>query len=185
MKSSRVFEIAYVGLKEGLHEYQYEIDQRFLDDMGYEGDELTNFNCTINLIFEKDNGFFQLKFDLDGSCKVACDRCGDLMDMQIWDEFKLIIKINHTDTPIENNEDDEVVFIQKSETVIDIAPWIYEFIILSIPIQHVHGDNEQGESLCNPQALKILAQHQEEAAKEASNRLWKGLDKIKKDENFN
>ncbi|MBK7589155.1 MAG: hypothetical protein IPI22_12930 [Bacteroidetes bacterium] len=39
-----------------------------------------------------------------------------------------------------------------------MSTWIYEFIILSVPIQHIHPDDEQGKSTCNKQALAILNQ---------------------------
>lgn len=179
MKKSRVFEIAYVGLKDGEHLYEYEIDDRFLKDMGYAEDEISNLNCLVKLRFDKQNGFFQLHFDLDGKAEVVCDRCGDPMVLQIWDEYKLIVKISYTDEPVERNEDDEVIFIPKSETVLDVSEWIYEFLILSVPIQHVHPNDERGNSTCNPEALKMLEQLNQEQEEKRNREIWKGLENLR------
>lgn len=182
MKHSRLFEIAYVGLKFGEHHYVYDINDRFLDDMGYEGEELRQLNCKVNLTFEKLTNLFQLKFDLDGLVTVACDRCGDDMELQIWDEHHLIIKISFDENQQEIIEEDDVIFLPKHETVIDISKWIYEFLLLSIPMQHIHDDNELETTACNKEVLKKLNQYRmeiETRAVEERKNIWKGLDKLK------
>ncbi|MBX9449946.1 MAG: DUF177 domain-containing protein [Taibaiella sp.] len=179
MKKSRVFEIAYVGLKSGEHLFEYQIDNTFLERLGYEGEPLNNLDCKVNLRFNKLTNLFQLDFDFNGSAVVTCDRCGDDMNLEIWDEHKLIIKISFDDALEGPVEEDDVVFIPKHETVIDVSKWIYEFLLLSIPMQHVHGTGADGESLCNPEALKMLERFREEQEKDQRQNIWKDLDKLK------
>jgi uncharacterized metal-binding protein YceD (DUF177 family) len=54
--------------------------------------------------------------------------------------------------------DAEVAYIGRSESILEVSTWIYEFVLLSIPMQHIHPDNESGESTCNLEALKYLTQ---------------------------
>src|SRR5690606_5030302 len=127
MKHHREFEIAWMGLKEGTHEFSFEVTDQVLNDLDYAHPDFENLNAKVILNFEKESSFFQLGFDIDGTLDVACDRCGDYFNMRLWDEFKLIIKLTENAAEAERqNEEEEadVVFIPRSETVINVFGWI-------------------------------------------------------------
>ena len=175
MKHSREFEIAWQGLKEGLHTYQYHISDEFM--AGREvGKEFRDWDVDVTLDFDKKNSFFLLHFDIDGSVTVPCDRCGDDFKLRLWDEFDLVVKLTGEDS--KEKDEDDVVFIPRSETVIDLSNWIYEFIMLSVPLQRIHPDKAEGKPGCNAQALKLLNKLSEPgvASKKA---IWKGLEELK------
>lgn len=180
MKHNREYEIAWQGLKTGIHTIQYDIDDKFMQ--GREADEgLKDWQVRVTLTFDKKTNFFLLHFDIDGQVTVPCDRCGDDFNLRLWDEFDLVMKLAGEDAE-EIEDDDEVVFIPRSETVIDISPWLYEFIMLSVPLQRIHPDNPDGTPGCNPKALQLLNKLSEpdEAPK---NDLWKGLEALKEKTN--
>ena len=176
MKHTREFEIAWQGLKPGPHTYVYDIDDRFME--AREVDEsFKDWDARITLKLDKHESFFMLHFDIDGHVTVPCDRCGDDFKLRLWDEFDLVIKLMGEDA--EDIEDEvDVAFIPRSETVIDIGNWLYEFLMLSIPLQHIHPDNPDGSPGCNQQALNLLDQLSE-LPEETVNPLWKGLASIK------
>jgi hypothetical protein len=91
MSHRREFEIAFVGLKPGVHEYEYQINDQFFVPYGEQ--DFQNCEAKIKLKLEKNTGFMQLKFDVDGHADVNCDRCGNGLPMQLWDEFNIIVKI--------------------------------------------------------------------------------------------
>jgi uncharacterized metal-binding protein YceD (DUF177 family) len=178
MKYNREFEIAWQGLKPGPHTYTFDIDDRFMQERG--GDSsFANWNAQVTMLFDKHENFFMLKFDVDGSVMVPCDRCGDDFLLRLWDEFNMIIKLTgeeHT-----GEDEDDVVFIPRSETVIDVSKWIYDFLLLSIPLQHIHPDLHDGKPGCNPQALNLLGKLSEHLDEPEANPLWKGLESLKDD----
>ena len=176
MKHNREFEIAWQGLKPGIHTYVYDIDDRFMQDRGVD-ESLTGWQAKVTLVFDKHEGFFMLHFDVDGKITVPCDRCGDDFGLRLWDEFNLVIKLTGDDA-VDIEDEDDVIFIPRSETVIDISSWIYEFLMLSVPLQRIHPDNDDESSGCNPQALALLDKLSESHEK-TKNPLWKGLDKLK------
>jgi uncharacterized metal-binding protein YceD (DUF177 family) len=177
MKHNREYEIAWQGLKPGEHVFQYEIDDRFIDSKKQQEVDFNNIKAVIKLRFDKKTNFFLLHFDIDGVVTVPCDRCGDEFQLSLWDEFDLLVKLAGEDAT-NRDEDADAVFIPRSETVIDISDWLYEFILLSIPLQKVHPETEDGKAGCNPQALKLLNQLSEHH-EEQKNDLWKGLNKLK------
>jgi uncharacterized metal-binding protein YceD (DUF177 family) len=177
MKHNREYEIAWQGLKPGLHEFQYDIDNRFMQER--EGErEFKDLDAQVNLKFDKESGFFRLHFDIDGSVTLPCDRCGDEYRLRLWDEFDLLIKLLGEGAE-EVEEEADVVYISRSETVIDISKWLYEFVMLSVPMQHIHPDKPDGTPGCNPQALALLNQLSEPEDKPSTNNIWKGLEALK------
>ncbi|GAA4463580.1 hypothetical protein GCM10023093_12380 [Nemorincola caseinilytica] len=177
MKHNWEFEIAWQGLKPGPHTYIYDIDDRFMQEREA-GTEFRNWNARITLGFDKHENFFMLNFDIDGKVTVACDRCGDDLELRLWDEFDLLIKLTGGDDEHMPDDEDDVVFIPRSETVIDISAWLYEFMMLSVPLQRIHPDRPDGDAGCNPEALRLLDRLSEGEAK-ADNPLWKGLEALK------
>lgn len=178
MKHNREFEIAWQGLKPGLHEFQYDIDNRFMQEHGEHDQDIQDLNAQVKVKFDKKTNFFMLHFDVDGHVLVPCDRCGDDFKLRLWDEFDLLIKLAGEDAD-EIDEDSDVVFIPRSETVIDISNWLYEFVTLSIPLQRIHQNGADGEPECNPQALKLLNQLEPEPEDQPANDIWKGLEALK------
>lgn len=178
MNQRREFEIAFVGLKPGVHEYEYRIEDKFFVPYGEQ--DFENCVAAIKLKLEKNNGFMQLKFDVDGSVNAACDRCGNTLPMQLWDEFNIIVKmVDNPDEMNEQEEDPDVYYISRGESHLHLADWIYEFINLSIPLQKMCSKEEMGGPKCNKEVLEKLQKMEEETRKESGTTVWKGLDKFK------
>ncbi|MCB0701001.1 MAG: DUF177 domain-containing protein, partial [Chitinophagaceae bacterium] len=154
MKHNREFEIAWQGLKSGVSVFDYYLDDKFFTDNDVERD-FKDLDVQLTLRFDKKNNFFLCHFDIDGSVSVPCDRCGEEFKLRLWDEFDLMIKLTGEEGEA-GDDDADVVFIPRSETVIDTREWIYEFLMLSIPLQRVHPDKAEGEPGCDPEVLKLL-----------------------------
>ncbi len=177
MSQRREFEIAYVGLKPGIHVYEYRIEDKFFVPYGEQ--EFTNCIANIKLSLEKNSGFMQLKFDIDGKADVTCDKCGNTLPMQLWDEFNIIVKIvDDPETMNEQEEDPDIYYIGRGESHLHLTDWIYEFVNLSIPLQKMCNESEKGGPKCNLEVLEKLRKMEEEVMRD-TNAVWKGLDKFK------
>jgi uncharacterized metal-binding protein YceD (DUF177 family) len=173
MKHSREFEIAFVGLKPGEHEFTYQITDRFFEK--FEKPEFYDANIDVRLVMDKKSSTFLLTFYVNGKATIMCDRCGEDYSMLLWDEFELLVKqIEDVDVNKRREEDPEVGYIGRSESIMDVSAWIYEFIILSIPMQHIHPEDTEGNSTCNPEVLEFLKKQQ----KETSQKMWQELNKL-------
>ena len=177
MNYRREFEIAFVGLKPGIHEFKYKIDNKFFSS--YSKQDFVDCEAAINLQLDKKNGFMLLKFDIDGAADVSCDICGNAISMQLWDEYKMMVKmVENPDEMNVNEEDPDVYYISKGESHLQIADWIFEFITLSLPYQKRCADNERGGPKCNKEVLaKLNALHQ--PLEKEINPVWKGLSQFK------
>ena len=181
MSHRREYEIAFLGLKPGLHVFEYRIEDKFFAPYGDQ--DFKNCITDVKLSLDKQNGFMQLHFDIDGNVDVNCDKCGNSLSKQLWDEFDLVVKIADEPELMNDQEvDPDVYHIGRSESHLMVADWIYEFINLSLPMQKRCEEEEVGGPLCNREVLAKLKQMEDEVMKE-SNSLWKGLDQFKDLEN--
>ncbi|MFL9483728.1 YceD family protein [Chitinophagaceae bacterium LWZ2-11] len=177
MSHRREYEIAFVGLKPGVHVYEYRIEDKFFVPYGEQ--DFQNCMADVKLSLDKNNGFMQLKFDIGGTVDVNCDRCGNTLVKQLWDEFNIIVKmVEEPEVMNEQEEDPDVYYISRGESHITVADWLYEFINLSIPFQKMCPEDEIGGPQCNKEVLEKLKQ-MEDNVKKDSNPLWKGLEKFK------
>jgi uncharacterized metal-binding protein YceD (DUF177 family) len=178
MESKRAYEIAFVGLKQGEHEFNYVLEDKFFTEKG--SDHIENMNATVKLTLEKNVGFMLLKFQTGGKAHANCDRCGNDLTVNLWDEFNMVIKL--IENPDEMNaleEDADIFYIARTESHIEISDWLYEFVLLSIPVQNVCGEDANGKTLCNEDVLKKLAEMKIQSEEIKENSIWKGLEKFK------
>ena len=120
-----------------------------------------------------------LKFEISGKLEVICDRCGNSLPLDLWDEFNILAKLVEDPELMNQQEDDpDVYYISKGESHLQIADWIYEFINLSIPTQRMCKDEEIGGPHCNKEVLAMLKKLDIGKAK-PENPLLKGLEKFK------
>lgn len=178
MANRRAFEIAFVGLKPGIHQFNYDLDSKFFIEKGAE--DFSNGTANVKLSLEKNTGFMLLKFEIGGKADVTCDRCGNPLKMDLWDEFKMLIKL--VDDPDEMNqqeEDPDVFYISRNESHINVSDWIYEFVMLSVPMQRMCSTAEMGGPQCNNEVLEKLKEMEAKQVEHNANTLWKGLEKFK------
>jgi len=178
MANRRAFEIAFVGLKPGDHEFEYDLNDEFFVEKGAE--DLTNVHANIKLSLEKNAGFMLLKFEIGGKADVSCDRCGNPLKMELWDEFKMLVKlVDNAEEMNEQEEDPDVFYLARTESHLDVSNWLYEFVLLSVPMQRMCSQEEMGGPKCNKGVLEKLKEMETRALEHNANNLWKGLDKFK------
>ena len=173
----REYDIAFVGLKPGLHEFNYEVDDKFF--LAYSQADFTNCHANIKLTLEKNTSFMMLKFEVGGKVDVGCDRCGNTLALDLWDEFNMIVKLVENPEEMNDSEEDpDIYYISRTESHLHIADWIYEFVSLSIPYQRSCSENEIGGPQCNKEVLEMLKK-MESGSNESNNPLLKELEKFK------
>lgn len=178
MSRRREFEIAFVGLKPGVHEYNYSISDRFFED--FQQQDFRNCSANVKLSLNKKSGFMLMKFEIGGKLEVNCDRCNSNLPFDLWDEFNITVKVVEDPELMNVEEDDpDMYYIAQGESHIDVANWIYEFINLSLPMQKACSFDKMDGPHCNPTALDILKRLEPEETEPKQNPIWKGLEKFK------
>ena len=177
MSGRREYEIAFVGLKPGVHEFSYQIDDKFFAALPEQ--EFSNCHAQVKLLLDKHTSFMMLKFEVGGTADVTCDRCGNPLQLSLWDDFEVLVKmVDNPDELNSNDEDPDVFYISRTESHLYVGDWIYEFVNLSVPTHRMCDEKDISETRCNMEVLKMLQQMNDES-KKSENPIWKGLDKFR------
>ena len=147
------YTIPFSGLKEGEHLFDFIADDRFF--AGFEESEITKGSITVQVKLEKRSTYLRLNFVLRGVVELICDRCLENYLQPVKSSYPMLVKFSETET----DDGDEVIYIHPGAHQVEVAGLIYEFIVLSIPIRHVHPDGKKGESLCNQAMIHKLEEY--------------------------
>ena len=177
MTGRREYEIAFVGLKPGIHLFEYQIDDKFFT--AFQQQDFKNCQADVKVNLDKKNGFMLLKFEIGGKLEVICDRCNSNLPLNLWEEFHIVVKlVDDPEVMNEQEEDPDVYYISRGESHLHLAAWIYEFINLSIPMQKTCEFADMSGPHCNPSARELLKRMNDEKNQQ-QNPVWKGLEKFK------
>lgn len=153
MKYKNPYTVHFKGLKEGIHEFEYNIDKSFFEE--YKNLDIPDGNINVLVKLNKKADFMELDINLSGEIQVQCDRCLAYFNLHIANASQLVIKFSGA----ENKPDDEVIYLHYEETQLDLKHYLYECIGLAIPLRKVHPDHPNGRPGCDPEMLKLLKNH--------------------------
>lgn len=171
MKALDEFVIRFSGLRQGLHEFDFKVNDKFFSC--FENSEITKGELDIKVEMDKKSVLLMFYLEATGNVELPCDRCGDDFKVAIDTDYEFIVKLGNE----ESQGEDEVVFLPLQEYEINIAQQIYEMISLAVPFQRVHPDGE-----CNSKALKMISVY--DAARDKNKKeidpRWDALKALKK-----
>lgn len=140
MDKLKNYDVAFVGLKNGIHRYDFEINNEFFDLFTYE-EEFENPKLHVTLSFEKKDTMLTLNFEIKGFVTFLCDVSNIPFEYPLHQTFYIIIKFGDEYL----DEGDEVVVIPYGAHTVNVAHWIYENFMISLPVKRVHPKVLSGE----------------------------------------
>lgn len=138
MKNLKEYLIPFAGLKIGKHQFDYQIDNSFFAWFNF--DEYNSVNVNVTVVLEKKNTMLELVFSHKGTVNVFCDVTGEVYDQKISAKSKLVVQFGD----VFNNDDEALLILPHGEFELDIAQYIYENIILSVPVKRIHPGVKDG-----------------------------------------
>ncbi|MCM4165484.1 MULTISPECIES: DUF177 domain-containing protein [unclassified Arenibacter] len=132
MMQHKEFIIPFSGLKQGKHEFEYTIENAFFESFEY--DEFNGADIKLDVTLNKMSTMMELEMKARGTVNVACDLTSEPYDQKIKADLELVVKFGDE----YNNDNDEILIIPHSEYQINIAQYVYEMLVLSVPLKKVH-----------------------------------------------
>jgi uncharacterized metal-binding protein YceD (DUF177 family) len=163
------FVIPFSGLKVGNHPYTFEIEDKFFEHFEYS--EIKKGQVHVNCILEKQVRMMVFHFELKGEVRVTCDRCGGDFFQPVEGNQQLIVKYGADH--VEESED--ILVITEKEHELDISQFLYEYVHLLLPFKKVHGTDENGNSMCDPEVTRYIT----ESGEHPADPRWEVLRKLK------
>ena len=165
-RRTKEYSIPFLGLKVGIHHFNLQVNEGFFGQFDYS--EIHEADIVVKVEMEKKETMLVLDFELDGTVKVLCDRCGDEMDQPVQSNERLIVKLgNETGTT-----DDDVLVLGPAEHELDLSQYLYEYAHLALPVRHAH----QTMAECNQ---KVLAELEKFRVNDDADSRWEDLKNLR------
>ena len=166
MRQSEV-KVLFSHLEEGKHEFRLsvpkELFERFLNDP-----VLEEIKCLVlRIIIDKQEGASRIVFYLTGQLVFHCSRCLDLLEWDLDYTGEFWGKEGQATEWL----NDELLQVGRDSGEIDFAELVGEAMLLGMPMNCTHPEDEEGNLTCNPEMLKYLTPQR----KVAESEVWSEL----------
>ena len=143
-----ILKIDLKGLADGLNSFEFDLDDAYFKAVN--APEVGRGNVHVSLkIVRTQNDYFTLDFHEKGTVVLPCDLCLDDMEQPIKTQQRLEAKFGNA-----YSEDGDLVTVPENEGILDVSWFVYEFILLALPIKHVHAPGK-----CNTAMIRVLEEH--------------------------
>lgn len=170
MRPKNDFNIEFSGLKLGHHNFDFDISETFFNDYNYCDFSHADINIDVALI--KKTTIMEFNIVVRGNVRIKCDLTNEPYDQPIDNNIDLVVKFGSE----LNNEDDEILIIPHGEHKINLAQYIYELIILSVPAKRIHPGVIDGS--LKSEILNILEDLKPKENKKTVDPRWEKLKEI-------
>jgi uncharacterized metal-binding protein YceD (DUF177 family) len=140
--------IPYRELSVGDHRFEFVVGESFFE--GFDHSLVNGGEARIAVDVHRNVSGMTLVFSIEGHARVECDRCLEPLTLPVNWQGELPVKV---DAARAGEYDGEAIFAAPGEESVDLSQWVYESICLSLPMTRVHGEDENGVSLCDPDML--------------------------------
>jgi uncharacterized protein len=147
------YTIPISGLKEGCHSYDFEIGDGFFDL--FEGSELREGELKASVEANKMVSHIDIMIRINGTVRISCDRCLEIFSLPVCSENRLVVKSGKS----HDDSDPDIISMAADDTELDLTWYFYEYILLALPIQRLHPEDENGNCTCDPEMIKKLNEH--------------------------
>ncbi|MFK7807524.1 MAG: DUF177 domain-containing protein [Saprospiraceae bacterium] len=153
MKTLHHFTLPILGLKMGVHQFDFQVDSEFFNN--FDQSVIKQGEFDVRLYFDKRPDMIVLIFEFEGHVQTTCDRCLATIKLPVKGNNQLMVKYAEAES-----EEDEIWYIPSGTSELNVAKPVYEFITLSLPIIKNCDDTE--ESSCDEEMLRYLQKPSEE-----------------------
>ncbi|MFH2141110.1 MAG: DUF177 domain-containing protein [Bacteroidota bacterium] len=173
MKVSDQYIIPLRGIKDGDYLYSFIADDKFFEQIDESEIKQGNFKTDVKI--ERRGNLITMRLNISGVVIVPCDRCLDDLNLSFKTNQEIFIKFGET----QFNDNQDYIFLSDDDDSLNIAQYIYEYIILALPFKRVHSNDIRGTSKCNPEMLKILGEYSITNNENKTDNRWNELKKLK------
>ena len=170
MRPQNDFNIEFSGLKLGHHNFDFDISETFFNDYNY--CDFSHADIKIDVVLIKKTTIMEFNIVVRGNVRIKCDLTNEPYDQPIDNNIDLVVKFGNEF----NNEDDEILIIPHGEYKINLAQYIYELIILSVPAKRIHPGVIDGS--LKSEILNILEDLKPKENKKTVDPRWEKLKEI-------
>jgi uncharacterized metal-binding protein YceD (DUF177 family) len=156
------YSIAYKGLKEGSHTFEWKVGDDFWTTHADGG--IIRGEANVAAVLEKGTtGVMRITVEIVGTVTVPCDRCLEDCNLPVNFRGELAVKVSEEASKEDLPFEGDILWLNPGDATIDLEQYIYESVVLALPLQRIHPEDVHGQPLCNPamlQRFKIVSEEE-------------------------
>lgn len=149
------YSIHFIGLSEGKHKFTYHITKDFFTH--FYNSDINDADITVSVDFEKKPRHLLLHFKLKGKILTICDRCLDNLTVEI--NYSPNLHVNFGDETSDLTDIDDVMTLSRSEEKLELTKHIFDYIMINMPIQKVHSNDNDSSERCNQEMIQQIEKY--------------------------
>ena len=142
------YKIPLDSLSIGTHVFEFQLDTPWFELMDGPDVQKGKVKAIVRVI--NTGRLYDLRFELTGVVEVPCDRCLDDVTIEVDQKSQHFVKLG----PGFYEESEDMIVIPEKEGALNVAWFLYELIVLGIPMRHVHAPGK-----CNKAMMSKLKEH--------------------------
>lgn len=175
-----MFDLPISGLRNGLHHFQFELEDQFFRRYAHSPVEHGHFHAEVTL--DKGSDSMVMEVAIEGKMATICDRC--LVPIQLPVAFHQTYFFRYSE---EARDEGDIIYLYPKTPVLNIADMLYETTCLGIPMTKIYACENDPDAQCNEEVLRILEaskiETKEEPAEPENGSVWEVLKKLNYDQN--
>lgn len=176
MKALKEYTIPFSGLKLGIHRFDFEITKAFFEYFEYE--EFNDAAVDLEVILEKKSTFLEFTLNYKGTVNVNCDLTNEPFDQPIIGSYVFVVRFGEDF----NDEAEDILIIPHGSFEVSIEQYVYESVILAVPLRRVHPGVEDGtlksDILDKLEELRPKISEETESEDDDTDPRWDSLKKL-------
>jgi uncharacterized metal-binding protein YceD (DUF177 family) len=141
------FTVSYEGLKLGKHEFEFQMTDKFFEELEYS--LVDKGDVHVTLLLEKRETMMVADISFVGWVEKPCDRCNDPLQVKVKASSQLIFKFDTVES-----EDEDLIVLLPSEYQLHLAPIFYELLVVALPSRSVHPKGG-----CNEEMMELIEEY--------------------------
>lgn len=126
------YKVELASIADGRHEQDFVCDTQFFKNM--ENSDVIDADVKVHLDLVKKNGLYDCTFTCKGLLHIPCDRCLDPLDHEVDTTYHITVQYGDS----YDDASDDLLVIPHNDTYLNVAYMLYDTILLTIPLRHVH-----------------------------------------------
>jgi len=165
------YSVNIVGLAQKTHSFDFILGSAFFEKYGTEVVKTGQFD--VKVVLNKKETLIEADFDIEGKAQLICDRSLDLFDHPMKINRRVIFKYGE----VAKEVSDEVTVIPRDLQRLEVGQFLYEFIVLDVPIKKIHPRFQAEEENDESEEGKLI--YQTEKSEDEIDPRWEKLKKLK------
>ena len=139
MEKLQHYDLSFSGLTLGKHSFEFDIDQKFFDLFDY-AQEFSSPEIKAKITLNKHSSFLEMSIETEGTVLLVCDISEAEFEQPVQNKIEILVKFGEEF----DDSNEEILILPIGSHSVNVAQLIFESVILSIPMKHIHPKYQNG-----------------------------------------